>query len=271
MLPARASRHFSGTIGKAFDVLSAFATARPELTATELADATGLDRSTIHRFLSTLVQLGALRQDTRTRRYRLGLRMLDYAHVLLDSLEIRRIAVSHLQELHRDVSGTLSLGLPDGGEVVLVERTFGPWATPGGFDIGQRLPMYASATGLAILANLAPGEAQRILEGLRFEPRTARTVRGRAALERRLDETRRLGYSVSDEELLPGLRSLAVPIRGPDGWALAAVSLAHRTSVSPDLAEFVAQFAPRLQSVAERISAALGYRPLGLPVGLRGR
>jgi len=257
-----ASRHFSGSVGKAFALLSVFSSQRPELSATQLAEATGLDRSTIHRFLSTLVQIGVLIQDPQTRRYRLGLRVLDYAYVLLNSLEIRRIAVSHLQELHHEVSGTLSLGVPDGNEVVLVERTFGPWVTPGGFELGQRLPMYASATGLAILAHLAPADTARVVSQLSFDPLTPRTLRNRAELEKRLEDTRRLGYAVSDEELLVGLRSLAVPIRGPNGTAVASVSLARRTSVSPSIRELVDEFAPRLQSVAERISVAIGYRPL---------
>jgi IclR family pca regulon transcriptional regulator len=213
-----------------------------------------------------------LSQDAHTRRYRLGMRVLDYAYVLLDSLEIRRIAVSHLQQLQHEITGTLSLGVLDVDEVVLVERTFGPWVTPGGFELGQRLPMYASATGLAILAHVAPSEAQRIIAQLTLEPHTSRTLRTRAALEQRLAETRRLGYAIADEELIAGLRSLAAPVRGPDGAAVAAISVARRTSLDASLDELVAECAPRLQLVAERISAALGYRPLnstGSPSGFR--
>src|SRR5919204_4125428 len=158
----KASRRFSGSVGKAFQILSVFSVQRPELSASQIATETGLDRSTTHRFLTTLLDIGVIVQDTASRRYRLGLPLLDYAYVLLNTLEIRRIALSHLHELHRDVEATLSLGVRDGTEVVLVERSFGPWVPTGGFEIGQRLPLHASATGLATLAFLAAGELENV-------------------------------------------------------------------------------------------------------------
>jgi IclR family pca regulon transcriptional regulator len=262
---AKPTRRFSGSVGKAFQILTVFSVHRPELTASQIATATGLDPSTTHRFLTTLVDIGVLVRDAASRRYRLGLPLLDYAYILLNTLEIRRIALSHLHELHREVEGTLSLGVRDGAEVVLVERSFGPWVPSGGFEIGQRLPMHASATGLAMLAFLAPSELDAVLQDLRLEPVTRHTLRSQAAVADRLAEIRRHGYATSDEELLVGLRSIAVPIMDEHGAAVAAISVARRTSVSGSIDELAAEFAPRLASVAERISAALGHRPFVAP------
>ena len=255
---SQATRGFSATVGKAFDVLGCFSAQTHELGATQQAERTGMDRSTIHRFLSTLWQLGVLAQDPETRRYRLGLRLLDYGYVLLNALEIRRVGMSHLHDLHLENMGTLSIGVPDRDEVVLVERTFGPWVATGGFEIGQRLPMHASATGLAVLANLPPGEIEAIVGRLELEPRTPRTVRSRGVLMARLEEIRRDGYALSDEELILGLRSLAVPIRDRTGYAVASVSLARRTSVTATVEELTREFFPKLQMAAVRISLALG-------------
>lgn len=262
--PAKPSRRFSGSVGKAFQILSAFSIEHPSLTASQLADATGLDRSTTHRFLTTLVQIGVVVQDPPSRRYRLGLPVLDYGYVLLNTLEIRRIALSHLHELHRDIQATISLGLRDGTEVVLVERSFGPWVPTGGFELGQRLPMHASATGLAILAFLPPAELDSVVEELELEPRTSRTVRSRDALVQRLADIRARGYATSDEELLVGLRSIAVPILAQGGVAVASISLARRTSVSASIDDLVNEFSARLQAVAERISAAVGHQPFAV-------
>jgi DNA-binding IclR family transcriptional regulator len=260
------TRRFSGSVGKAFRLLSAFTIDRPELTASQLAELTGLDRSTAHRFLTTLVDLELVVQDASSRRYRLGLAMLDYAYVLLNTLEIRRIALSHLHELHRDVQGTISLGMRDGPEVVLVERSFGPWVPSGSFEIGQRLPLHASATGLAILAFLATDERLLVVDELKLEPRTPRTLASRQALLERLEETRCRGFAISDEELMIGLRSIAVPILGPKGAAVASISLARRTAEPISaMQELIREFSPRLQSVADRISSALGHRLLTPP------
>jgi IclR family pca regulon transcriptional regulator len=195
--------------------------------------------------------------------------LLSYAFVLLNTLEVRRIALSYLHELHRDLEATVSLGVRDGSEVVLVERQSlaGPWVPPGGFEIGFRLPMHASATGLVILAFLAPDEIESVLSGLELKVRTPHTLRTPAALDQRLAEIRRLGYATSDEELAVGLRSVAVPIIGAQGGAVAAISLARATrparSISID--ELIDQFVPKLQGVAERISTALGHRPFVTP------
>jgi IclR family pca regulon transcriptional regulator len=255
------SRRFSGSVGKAFQILAAFSIERPELTASQLAEATGLNRSTTHRFLTTLVDIGVVVQEPASRRYRLGLPVLDYACVLLNTLEIRRIALSHLQELHRDVQGTISLGIRDRTEVVLVERSFGPWVPSGGFELGQRLPLHASATGLAILAFLAPEELDSIIDELQLEPRTPHTLRSRDALLQRLVDIRTRGYATSDEELLIGLRSIAVPILAQHGAAVASISLARRTNLSASMDDLVQEFGSRLQGVAERISTAVGHRP----------
>jgi IclR family transcriptional regulator, pca regulon regulatory protein len=258
--PSKPSRRFSGSVGRAFQILSAFSIEHPELTASQLAEATGLDRSTTHRFLTTLVDIRVVVKDPVSRRYRLGLPVLDYAYVLLNTLEIRRIALSHLEELQRAVPGTISLGIRDECEVVLVERSFGPWVPTGGFELGQRLPMHASATGLAILAFLPPAELEVVVDQLQLEPRTPHTLRSREALLQRVADIRTHGYSTSDEELLIGLRSVAVPILDRTGAAVASISVARRTAQSSSLGDLVDECAPRLQAVAERISAAVGHR-----------
>jgi IclR family pca regulon transcriptional regulator len=260
--PVGPSRRFSGSVGKAFQILGAFSVERPAMTATQLAEATGLDRTTTHRFLSTLVEIGVLVQDAASRRYQLGLPLLNYTYVLLNSLQLRRIALSHLHELHQELQGTVSLGVRDGTEVVLVERSFGPWVPTGGFDVGQRLPMHATATGLAILAFLPPGELEPLIHQLHLTAYTARTLRSQEALRQRLEDVRQSGFAISDEELLVGLRSIAVPIRDESGAAVASISLARRTNLTATVENLAERFGPRLQAVADRISAALGYRPI---------
>jgi IclR family pca regulon transcriptional regulator len=127
--------------------------------------------------------------------------------------------------------------------------------------------MHASATGLAILAFLAREEIESVLNSLELKVRTPNTLRTPAALDQRLGEIRREGYATSDEELALGLRSVAVPILGAHGSAVAAISLARttRTSTSTSIDELVHHFLPRLQGVAERISTALGHRPFVTP------
>ncbi|MBV9599609.1 MAG: IclR family transcriptional regulator, partial [Chloroflexi bacterium] len=223
--PTRPSRRLSGSVGKAFQILAAFSVQRPELTASQIAAEIGMDRSTTHRFLTTLLDIGAVVRDPATRRYGLGLPLLGYACVLSNTLEVRRIALSHLHELHRDLEATVSLGVRDGAEVVLVERQSlaGPWVPPGGIEIGFRFPMHASATGLAILAFLAPDEIEGALRGLELKARTPAYAGYTRRIGQTVAEIRRVGYATSDEELHLRLRTYdpAAPYAAyPAEWEL---------------------------------------------------
>src|SRR5919198_1729414 len=94
----------SGTVLKAVRVLNELSTSGTELTVREVAQRTKLDRATAYRLLQTLVESGIVTRDVQTHRYRLGLRVLDYAFSVLDALEVRHISLSHLIELQRELT-----------------------------------------------------------------------------------------------------------------------------------------------------------------------
>ncbi|HEY0581574.1 MAG TPA: helix-turn-helix domain-containing protein, partial [Chloroflexota bacterium] len=96
-------KKLSGTVGKAFQILDRLSVSPTDLAPREVAQQTGLDRTTVYRLLETLVQVGVVARDPQSRRYRLGLRTLDYAFAVLDDLEVRHVALSHLIDLEREL------------------------------------------------------------------------------------------------------------------------------------------------------------------------
>lgn len=82
----------SGTVRKAFQILDQLSGNQAELAPRDVARSTGLDRTTVYRLLETMTQIGIVARDQQTRRYRLGLRTLDYANATLDGLEVRHVA-----------------------------------------------------------------------------------------------------------------------------------------------------------------------------------
>jgi len=253
------SHRLVGSLSKAFRLLTAFSAERPELGATELATATGLDRTTIHRFLTTLAQIGALTQNPATRKYRLGLHLLDFAYALLDSLEIRRIAVPYLLSLQLETRKAVTLGVPDATDVLLIERLWGPEVPVNlTMQIGARLPMYASAMGRSILAYSEPALVEQALRPSQLRKLTPKTETDGARILRRLQQVRTQGFDVADEEIHLGARAVAAPIRGSDGSAVGAICLTAQTSIS--MAVLVERYARRLSAAGLDISIALGYR-----------
>lgn len=248
----------SQSLERGLAILGAFTPDRPALGISELAQRLGLTRSTTHRYVATLARLGFLDQDDATRKYRLGIRVLDLGFAVLGSLGLREIAAPHLQRLTGTTGHTSNLAIRDDTDVILIDRIRG---RPGRYHhleftlhAGSRIPSYCSATGKALLAFLSQPDVTELLDRIELLPRGPRTVTSRAALTAELSQVRRTGIAVNDEELESGLRSIAVPVRSRSGTVVAAVNLSIPWSPVA-MSELVDQFGPVLQATARQISS----------------
>ena len=248
----------SQSLERGLAILAAFAVDRPALGISELAQRLGLTRSTTHRYVATLAKLGYLDQDESTRKYRLGIRVLDLGFTVLGSLELREIAAPYLQRLTASTGHTANLAIRDDTDVILIDRIRG---RPGRYHhlefslhAGSRIPSYCSATGKALLAFLAPPDLDDVLDRIEFLPRGPRTLTTKATLMTDLGQVRRTGIALNDEELDSGLRSIAVPIRSRSGPVVAAINLAFPwTPVA--MSELADHFGPLLHGTARQISS----------------
>jgi IclR family pca regulon transcriptional regulator len=254
---------YSQSLERGLSILSSFKSARPLLGVSELAREIGLSRSTTHRYVATLAALGYLEQDHLTRRYRLGPRVLDLGFSAINSMELREISVPHLQRLSDETGHTVNMAILDGADIVYVERCRSSRQGQREIDlnlhVGSRLPAYCTSMGKVLLAYLTDEEREAALDGVELTQRGPNTLTKRDALLAELEQVRRRGLAVNNEELAFGLRSIAAPVRGHSGDADAAINLAvHRSWASAE--ELVKRFGPGLQRTAADISARAGYR-----------
>ncbi len=233
------SKNLVFSLGKGFRVLEAFNNRDRELTLTEIAVRAGLDPGTTFRLVKTLVALGYLHQAAGVKRYYLGFKVLDLGFNAIARMELHETSRPILRSLVGEVREAASIGTLDGGEVVYIERVQAGLARLGvDIRIGSRLPAYCTAIGHSILAYLPRQERLRILEmrpRVKYTDRTLVTV---AEIEARLQRVRTMGYALSDQETVPGLRVIAAPILDPDGHPYGGVSIAA-PSISSTLEEFV--------------------------------
>jgi IclR family transcriptional regulator, pca regulon regulatory protein len=249
---------FSQSLERGLAVLSAFTPDRPALGISDLARKLDMTRSTTHRYVATLATLGYLQQDDSTRKYRLGPRVLDLGFSVLGSLELREIAAPHLRRLTDATGHTSNLAIRDDTDVILIDRVRG---RPGRYHhleytlhIGSRLPSYCSATGKALLAFLPRRDLDRLLDRIELVQRGPRTLTDRRALLAELEEVRRTGVAVNDEELDSALRSIAAPVRSRSGEVVAAVNVSIPWSPVA-MNELVTELGPAIQSAARQIAA----------------
>ena len=249
---------FSQSLERGLAVLSAFTPDRPDLGISELARKLGLTRSTTHRYVATLTTLGYLQQDDSTRKYRLGPRVLDLGFSVLGSLGLREIAAPHLRRLTDATGHTSNLAIRDDTDVILIDRVRG---LPGRYHhlefslhVGSRIPAYCSATGKALLAFLPRPDLERVLDRTDLVQRGPRTLTDKKALLAELEQVRRTGIAVNDEELDSALRSIASPVLNRSGEVVAAVNVAIPWSPVA-MIELVSRLGPTVQATADQIAA----------------
>jgi IclR family transcriptional regulator, pca regulon regulatory protein len=257
MLNASNGQGFSQSLERGLAVLTAFKPDRPALGITELAQELGLTRSTTHRYVATLASLRYLEQDQETRRYRLGPRVLDLGFSMLGSLDLREIAGPHLRWLTDTTGHTSNLGIRDDTDVILIDRVRG---RPGRYHhlennlhVGSRLPAYCSATGKALLAFLPKPDLDEVLDRIDLAQRGPRTMTDKKSLLADLDQVRRTGIAVNDEELDTSLRAIAVPVRARSGEVVAAVNVAIPWS-PVNMTELVSRLGSAVQETARQIA-----------------
>ncbi len=249
-----ATPRYTGALAKAAQVLAALEDAR-WLGASELAARIGVDRSTTHRLAHAMVELGWLRQDPETRRYRLGLRLWELGALAIADLEVRSVALPSMREVVAKTGESCDLAVLDGADIVYIEKVDGTREVRAYTWIGERVPAHAVAMGKVLLSRLTPSERrQRLPDPLpRFTDRTAASL---TELEERCAEVARLGYAINVGEHNPEAGGLAVPVFDRRGHCVAALGInVPSIRMSPG---YVAALAPLLVAAGRAVSRELG-------------
>ena len=218
-----------------------------------------LARATARRFLHTLVTVGYAGTDGAE--FWLTPRVLELGYSYLSGLGLPAIAQPRLEELSRHIGESSSLSVLDGHDVVYVNRVPVRRIMTVSITIGTRFPAYATSMGRVILAGLPADELDAYLAAVELEAFTPSTLVDAPSLRAELERIREQGFAIVDQELEPGLRSLAAPVHSPTGRVVAAVNVSTQTVVH-DLEELHDRFLPALLDTAELISADLAATEL---------
>ncbi len=248
-----------GAVERALDILNLFSVCAPELGTTEIAEATGLHKSTAAGLIHTLAVKGYLTQNPLTRKYRLGLKLVERAAIVLGSLDLRQVALPFLRQLRDAFDETVNLAILDDGQIVYVECLLGTKGLGMHSKVGQRGLSHSTALGKAIFSHLPPAEVRAYLERDGLRQVTDRTITDPAIFHRQLEEARRLGYALDDEENEEGGCCVAAAIFDHTGKPVAAISVSMPAMRLP-LSE-VPRVGAHVRDAALAISASLGHAP----------
>jgi IclR family transcriptional regulator, pca regulon regulatory protein len=247
------SPDFIEAIARGLDVIRVFRAGQPVMSLAAVATASDLPRPTARRILKTLEQLGYVRQAEGSG-FELTPRVLDLGMSYVLSRGLWEVARPHMEALVARTRESSSIAQLDGSDIVYVARVAVPKIVTLSVTIGTRFPAMQTSLGKVLLAALPLAEAERVLaEPSRsgivtpWQPDTAE----RAAA---LREVRARGWALTDEQLAPGIRSVAVPLRDGDGKVIAALNVNSHAAETP-LDVLVGTHLPLLIQAAGSISA----------------
>jgi DNA-binding IclR family transcriptional regulator len=217
--------------------------------ASELARAADLNKGTAHRLAQALVSLGLLEQNAETRRYRLGVRLLEFGSIVQGGLDIRERAKSVLAGLTEEFGETTYLLIHSDRRAVCVERIDGIHLLRDlSTEVGSALALNVGAAPIAILAFLPEEEREAFIA-------TDVPEGEREALKVQLEEVRDKGYSAVMGAIAEGHGGISAPIFDREGVVCAAASIG---GITQRLEENVATLGPAVMGAAEQISRRLG-------------
>jgi IclR family pca regulon transcriptional regulator len=259
-LERKKDRKFISSLARGLSILEAFDQAHPRLGIADLAKKTGLSKSTIYRLIYTLRSLGYVIPDGQGNKYTLGPKVLSLGYAVLSSLDLREIAQPYLLRLSRRVTETVNLAVLDEWKLVYVERLKTQQIVNINLHVGSRLELYNTAMGRVLAAfNSEEWLAQymKYLEKI-SEAKPYWKNQGKKLLKI-LEEVRKNDFAVNDQELTPGLRSIASPVRNREGKVVGAVNIAVSSSLY-SLERLKEEMIPPLKQTTQSISLAFGFK-----------
>ncbi len=222
-------RDYVNSLARGLEVIRAFSREQPRMTLSEIAQATGMTRATVRRFLLTLVREEYAETDGKY--FSLAPKILELGYAALSTMTFLDAVQPVLVKLANKVKESCFAAVLEDTDVVYV-ATASPAERIVGISVsvGSRAPAHSVSTGRILTAALPDDELEEYLDRAELTKLTPNTVTSKTRLKRLIDEAREQGFSIVDQELEIGLRSISVPIFDPEGRVLAALNVACPSS-----------------------------------------
>jgi len=228
-----------------------------ELRLKDIAEKLDIDKSTIHRFLKTLLKYNFVRMNPSNKKYSLGLKFLNIATKIIDSIDIRNIAHPYLIDLEEYSNETIHLTTFDGKRVVYIDKIESIKPIRMYSRIGNIAPINCTAAGKAILAFQKESVINNIIQDLDFIPVTKNTITDKKKFMENLEDVRNKGFAIDNSEHEENICCIAAPIRDYSREVKYAVSISA-INTRMDLSELIT-FKDILIDKANMISKELGF------------
>jgi len=243
------------TVVRSMDLLNLFLN-HMKLNINEMVQLSGIPKTSVHRMIGSLEEMGFLHKD-KDGRYSLGLLFLQFGNLVAERLDIRHIALEGMQKLRDEIGEAVHLVLRDGHESIYIEKLDTDHPVRLFTKIGKKAPLYAGASSRIILAFMPEQEREAYLEEVELKPIGSGTIISKEELRASLTLSRQTGYSFSRSELENYTAELSAPLFDHSGQIIAALSIAGLEVHFGE--EQLPNLIQKVTSAAHEISRKLGY------------
>jgi DNA-binding IclR family transcriptional regulator len=222
----------------------------------EISLATGINKSTSYRFLSHLERESYVKR-TAAGSYVIGVKLIALGNGTDHRTMLRETSLPTLRELQKVTQETVNLGVLDEDQVLYIEVLESPHAFRLVSQVGIHRPLHSTALGKALAAFMPADRREQLLNGMTFQPFTRRTISSSLRFEKELAEVYRRGYSLDNEESVPGARCVAAAIVNSRNEAVAAISVSG--PVARITRDKVPAVAAAVKEAVRTISERMGF------------
>lgn len=245
------------SINRADQILELIGTSHEGLSHADIHNQLNLPKSSLSRLLSSLIQLGYLSQDKKSRLYRLGPRLLTLAGKYLSGMDVFQVGRDYVTQLANMTDKSATLAAPLNQEAVLIAIENVPKSILQAPHIGDHLPMYATAAGKSILAHRSEREINQFFNEVQLKPITPHTITDPGVLREELSEIRNGAFAYSWQGFREHVVTVGAPVFNMDNKAIASLSVSVISmDAKPGL---LRQIEKSLARVVRTFSRDLGY------------
>jgi IclR family transcriptional regulator, KDG regulon repressor len=203
------------SVKKAFKILYTISDASNGLGISDLSKKLKIGKSTVHGITSALEEMGVLVRDPFYKRYTVGYSLLELCRTAYAKIELKDLARKPMEKLMEKVGETVFLGVLNGDHVTIVDMVESWNEMKITSPPGTRLPLLAGATGRVLLSQIEKEKAKEMIQKKGLVRYTSKTVIDQRQFLREIEKVKEQGYAVDDEEYIPGVRAVAVPLVFP--------------------------------------------------------
>jgi DNA-binding IclR family transcriptional regulator len=247
-------RYQAPIVKKAFDILTAVSRSRNGLRISDIASLLGISKSTVHGIAAALEEQGAVIRDPSSKRYTIGLTLMELGKAAYERVDIIRTARPIMEQLMTQCNESVFLGIRNQDHVTVIDIVESTKDFKISSPIGTALPLLAGAVGKAFLSRMPEADAAAYLKANPIRRFTARTITDPAAYLAELDTVRSKGYALDDEEYLVGVRAVAVCLSPFSGRLPALWVVGFKAGMSDDK---IPRIIEQTLEAARRINHAL--------------